>query len=435
MPLMQKVVGKGSREQVRPGVWRVRFNLGYDSTAKRYAYSPWRTIHTTSKRELDAFAEDYKRELNEGRAATRSTRATAAGYIKDYHLARRGSVKESYYDREDLLVREASSLLGDIRLKDLTPAVLRRVYSDARVGGKLTESELYMVHGLIRRALAQAAGDGLVAQNPALLVKMPHPKYERRPSLAAGEAARFKRCLLEKGLDSYTVAALLLLETGCRRGEVLGLTWRGVLLDARRLDIRQELTKKGTIATPKSRASRRRVAIGDETAAVLEEWRGLQGSALAARGLAQGPDTFVASALQARLDENERGEAVRHLACGHIDPSNFGRWFRNFSSDHGFGSFSRNAKEVESGGRTVTRGSGYHGLTPHSLRHTQATLLIGNGADLKTVQARLGHSDPGFTLRQYTDVIESNDDVAAATFDEVLRVHGRGGRLADPQEE
>lgn len=57
------VLGKGSREEIRPGVWRVRHNLGYDPISKRYVYSPWRTIHTTSKRELNAFAEDYKHEL------------------------------------------------------------------------------------------------------------------------------------------------------------------------------------------------------------------------------------------------------------------------------------------------------------------------------------------------------------------------------------
>ncbi|MCH3942391.1 MAG: hypothetical protein LKE37_01525 [Atopobiaceae bacterium] len=45
-------------------MWRVRHNLGYDPISKRYVYSPWRTIHTTSKRELNAFTEDYKHELN-----------------------------------------------------------------------------------------------------------------------------------------------------------------------------------------------------------------------------------------------------------------------------------------------------------------------------------------------------------------------------------
>ncbi|MFR7750729.1 MAG: tyrosine-type recombinase/integrase [Collinsella sp.] len=35
---------------------------------------------------------------------------------------------------------------------------------------------------------------------------------------------------------------------------------------------------------------------------------------------------------------------------------------------------------------------------PHALRHTQATLLIGEGADVKTVQARLGHASPSTTL-------------------------------------
>lgn len=49
----------------------------------------------------------------------------------------------------------------------------------------------------------------------------------------------------------------------------------------------------------------------------------------------------------------------------------------------------------------------------HELRHTQATQLLANGVDVKTVQNRLGHADASLTLNQYSHAIPDNDEKAA----------------------
>lgn len=41
---------------------------------------------------------------------------------------------------------------------------------------------------------------------------------------------------------------------------------------------------------------------------------------------------------------------------------------------------------------------GFDGLKFHELRHTQATQLLTNGVDVKTVQTRLGHANASITL-------------------------------------
>ena len=52
-------------------------------------------------------------------------------------------------------------------------------------------------------------------------------------------------------------------------------------------------------------------------------------------------------------------------------------------------------------------------FSPHSLRHTNASLLIANGVNIPTVSKRLGHSTVATTTKIYSHAIQSADEKAA----------------------
>ena len=151
----------------------------------------------------------------------------------------------------------------------------------------------------------------------------------------------------------------------------------------------------------------------------------LQSSLLEEVGLEQKNDTPVVHALR-----DSRGKGRARVKSGNtskspieivnMDPNNYGRWFREWCSDNGFGEFEEVTHYVEKGGKEYARGRKYKGLTPHMLRHTQATLLIGEGVDIKTVSNRLGHSTIQLTLDQYSHAIAAKDRGAADRFGELL---------------
>lgn len=56
----------------------------------------------------------------------------------------------------------------------------------------------------------------------------------------------------------------------------------------------------------------------------------------------------------------------------------------------------------------------------HSLRHTNATLLIASGTNIRTVAKRLGHSTPTTTGNIYAHAIKSADEMAAERLSDIL---------------
>lgn len=64
---------------------------------------------------------------------------------------------------------------------------------------------------------------------------------------------------------------------------------------------------------------------------------------------------------------------------------------------------------------------GEPGLTPHELRHTAASLAVSAGANVKAVQAMLGHASAAMTLDTYADLFDDDLDAVADRLDAVVR--------------
>ena len=82
---------------------------------------------------------------------------------------------------------------------------------------------------------------------------------------------------------------------------------------------------------------------------------------------------------------------------GWFDLHNFETWWRRFRKENGF-----------------------EGLKFHELRHTQATQLLAQGVDVKTVQTRMGHSNASLTLNWYAHAMPQNDRKAADMLGELF---------------
>lgn len=184
------------------------------------------------------------------------------------------------------------------------------------------------------------------------------------------------------------------LATGMRRGEVFALTWDDVDLDAGTIRVRHNVTYQDVIKTPKTDSGIRTIAIDPATIAHLSIWKERQAEELPKICVKQTDETPVCCS----------------STGGRIRIDNFSHWWGNWRKEHGF-----------------------PGLKFHELRHTQATLLLANGVDVKTVQTRLGHASASITLDWYAHAIPQNDHAAADMLGNLL-AGTSGDEPKDPQE-
>jgi integrase len=291
----------------------------------------------------------------------------------------RPSTWESY---RDVLRGRVVPELGHIPLQSLTAAQIDRLYahllsrgrSDGR--GGLSARSVRYTHTILRRALSDAMRKSLLVRNPTDAADPPSASEAKAPTMRTWDASEVTRFLEHVAGDRLAAAWRLAASTGMRRGEVLGLHWRDLDLDAGRATVVQTLVAgAGSPRLSKPKSGRgRSIALDAGTVRALRAHRKAQ----AGEQLALGPAYDDHGLVFARED----GVPLR--------PRTFSR------------SFARHA-----------RGVGLPVIRLHDLRHTWATLALSQGVHPKVVQERLGHASVAITLDIYSHAVPAMQEDAA----------------------
>ena len=197
------------------------------------------------------------------------------------------------------------------------------------------------------------------------------------------------------GNDGYRTLLKLVVFTGLRLAEAIGLTWDCVDFEKRRLTINKQLQKRplaesGFTFTPLKNDKTRVIASAPFVLELLKHWRQAQ----AENRLKAGWEW------QDWKSEKERQTAfVFTTPLGtHLHPQTVYIHFKKFATEIG----APNARV-------------------HDLRHTYAVLSLQNGDDIKTVQGNLGHATAAFTLDVYGHVSEKMKEDSAARMEGYIK--------------
>ena len=183
---------------------------------------------------------------------------------------------------------------------------------------------------------------------------------------------------------------MLAVTTGMRQGELLALRWQDVSLDAGTAQVRATMQRTGgkglSRSEPKTSGSRRHVSLTRAAVAALQRHKTAQAAERLRMGAAWENNDLVFP--------NELGRGV--------SASNMLR--RSFFP--------------------LLKRAGIPRVRFHDLRHTAATMMLGQSIHPKVVAEMLGHSRIGTTLDPYSHVTPTMQRQATEAIDAVVGSHG-----------
>ena len=190
----------------------------------------------------------------------------------------KGTVKQTTYEGYERLARvHLVPTLGDAKLSLLTPAHIRALYQE-KIASGLAATSVQRIHALLHKALRQAVNDGLIPRNVTDAVKAPRQQRKEMKTFTPEQAHAFLDAAKDDRLGALYVVAI---HTGVRQGELFGLRWEDVDLEAGTLSVHRTLSSaKGgpTFTTPKSDKARR-VRLTPQATAALRDHRKRQAQA------------------------------------------------------------------------------------------------------------------------------------------------------------
>lgn len=281
----------------------------------------------------------------------------------------------------DLARLHIVGIVGNLKLGKLLAADVQRLYAN-RLAAGLSPTSVRHIHGLLHRALSDAVRWGLLTRNVTEAVDPPRRSTPEARTWNASEVATVLTVAASDELEALWRLALM---TGMRRGELLGLRWTDVDLDAGSLSIRRTLSRGESSrlesGEPKTASGRRRIAL---PASVVESLRRHRLRQVEYR-LAVGPAY------------EDRELVFTNDTGGPLHPNTLAHRFR-----------------------TLIAASNVPVIRFHDLRHTCATLLLGQGVHPKVVQERLGHADIAMTMNLYSHVTADMQRNAADMLDAAI---------------
>lgn len=355
----------------------------------------------TTKRELEKFAANLENELAEGTVKTRQETleerrqaALEAAKIKTlrqyvdgvFMPAKEATFSEnSRSNYRQCLDNHILPTLGDLYMKDITPAMLTKLLLDFQKSGK-AHSSAVKIYTILGGIFKMAYLGDMIDRNPMDKVERPKPRKNERVKEESEKAytvqqLRYILQCLEKEPLKWQAFIRLVSDTGMRRGEACGLQWSDIDLKRGSITIRRNLQYTSTVGvyedTPKNRKSRP-VDIGPEVVKLLQKLHSEQASKCISKWLFTQDGT-----------------------ADPMHPQSPTRYFQKFGQRYGIEDFH-----------------------PHKLRHTSASIALTNGADVVSVSERLGHSDTAVTLRMYAHANEESIKRAGQIVRDALKAEG-----------
>ncbi len=277
------------------------------------------------------------------------------------------------------ILNHIAPAIGRKRLANLTRQDVQGFINDLIRKG-VNPTTIARIHATLRAALNDAYRDELLPRNVAEKARLPRVQRKEVHVLSADEAMKLLEVVRGHRLENLIVLAMA---TGLRQGELRGLTWKEVGLKGDTLIVRHQLQRvEGKLTQTDTKTHAHRTLHLPDIAV----------HALARQRIAQ---------KEARLLAGSRWTETPYIFTTTIgtpfDGSNLSKYFKD-----------------------IIKRTDLPDMVFHGLRHTNASLILARGGDLRLIMHQLGHSQITLTANTYTHVLPALQREAARMIDDVF---------------
>lgn len=362
--------------------WSFTIELGRDlSTGKRKQIT---RRGFNSKKEAELAAHQMTIDV-ENETFVNEKNVLFKDFIIDYlQIIAEPAVKASTYrGYKSAVEKRLIPKFGHMKIKNLAPKMVSSYYNELLKEG-LTEEFIQYIHSILKNASKTAIDWKYIKNDFMNNVKAPRRKKKNVETWSIDECNTFLNRMRGQK-DHIFILYYLAIYTGMRRGELLGLKWKDIDFEKKRIFVQHSLyyiSGQGlVIQTPKTNSGNRNISITDEMIGELQSYKIKKQEQLLKVGLKLIEDHFVVSAFGG-------------------EPVNPNTIHKQFLYD--------------------IKLAGMKRIRFHDLRHTHATIMLEIGENSKVVSERLGHSNVTITLDKYSHVTPNIQDSSAENFSKAL---------------
>ena len=355
--------------------YQIRVSCGYDTNGKQVIRTKtWKpTANMTAKqieKELNKQAVMFEDACMNGFVGSSAKFSEFAERWKNEYA--KTNLKQTSIYNMSRIIKRVNEEIGHLRLDKINTQVIQNLITSLLngnnkkgykpLGAKTVKNYLSYVSSVFEYAIRLE----MIFRNPCRNAILPKAEHKQRNMYSLDEAQAFINVLIQKAPLIYQCYFILAIYSGFRRGELGGLTWDNIDFDNHIITIEKALyhiKDEGNILdTPKTVSSNRSLKLPDVIFGYLKHLQSFYKQESIRLGTKWEDNNFIFKSSEGKV----------------LSPSAPSKWLKKFCKREGL-----------------------HYVVPHSFRHLAASLMIDSGANVKTVQTCLGHSDASTTLNIY----------------------------------
>ena len=379
----------------RGNSYRIRISDGYDSNGKqKFRTKTWHPepgmTEKQIKNELLRQRVLFMEQVKKGMVVNRKIRFEEAfdewiAFAEEMNIITHASAKRYKTCRPRLVEELGHYYLSDLRKKDIQ-AFIKKIGTGDKKNKGASEKSQENYKTVISNTYKYAIDNEYVFENPCKDIKIVKKETKPRQKYTVEEVQTILNLMADKPLK-YFVFHILALFCGFRRGELLGLEWKDISFEERKIRIRRASLYSNDIgtytSTPKTVGSRRTVVVSDDVIDLLKRYKAEQ-------------DEYKKLLGDAWIDNDRLFTQWNGAPMGTSTPLN---WYREFCKKNNI-----------------------RYLCTHCCRHFNISLMIKNHVDVVSVLAAAGHKDITTTLNIYAEEFEEANAASVETVSSCISI-------------